>query len=95
METKSMMFGLAQAEKESPQFNIPGKMKIAACKAADRIFAETGIEDVDIEPAIDRLGIRMDPDLRGIVQAVAIKTMQLQAQKVRGLVNKVGTEEQK
>jgi len=93
METKSMMFELAQAEKDSPSFNIPGKMKIAACKAADKIFAETGIEDVDIEPAIDRLGIRTHPDLREIVQAVAIKTMQLQAQKVRGLVNKVGTEE--
>jgi len=35
METKSMMFEIAQDQKDNPQFNIPGKMKIAACKAAD------------------------------------------------------------
>ena len=93
MESKSMMFEMAQAEKDNPQFNMPGKMKIAACKAADKIFEETGIEDVDIDPAIDRLDIRNDTDLREITQDVAIKTMQLQAQKVRGLVNKAGTEE--
>ena len=87
LKNRSLVFDLTRQEKDNPQFNIPGKMKIEDCKKADKIFEETGIEDFDIEPSIDRMNLRNDPAMTEIMQDVAIKTMQLQAQKIRDNVD--------
>ena len=58
---------MSMKARENPELNIQGMMKIEDARKSDQLFEKTGIEDLDVEPSIDRLGIRADPEYREIV----------------------------
>ena len=52
-------------------------------KKQDKLFEQTGIEEMDIEPSIERLGLHDDVDYQAIVQEAEIKQMKYTQEKAR------------
>merc|ERR1712151_8146 len=64
-----------------PSLIVQAKVKTEELKKMDRLFEKTGIEEMDLEPNIERLGLRTDTDYREILQNSQLKQMKFTQQK--------------
>ena len=77
MEVREKMYAMAKEQNgNSNQMYISGKVKAEELKKSDKLFEQTGIEEVDLEASIDRLDLRNDVDYKEIMQMSQLKQMQ-------------------
>lgn len=69
-----MMYNLVSL-KESPSLYLNSKVRTEELKKSDMLFLNTGIEEADVEPSIDRLKLRDHPDYIEIKQEYELKQM--------------------
>lgn len=62
------MYEMAKEQKGDPSLIVTSRIKAEEFKKTDRLFEKTGIEEIQIEPSIERLGLRNDVDFREIMQ---------------------------
>ena len=62
-DVREKMYEMAKEQKGDPSLIVTSKVKAEELKKSDRLFEKTGIEEMDIEPNIERLGLRTDTDL--------------------------------
>lgn len=61
-----MIYELIRRNRGMPRDVIDWLISMQEMREGDNFFAETGIDDEDIEPNITRLGMQQDPELIAI-----------------------------
>lgn len=67
-DVREKMYEMAKEQKGDPSLIVTAKVKAEELKKTDRLFEKTGIEEMHIEPSIERLGLRNDVDFKEIMQ---------------------------
>ena len=60
------MYDFVKLQKDNPQM-INARVRAEELKQSDYLFIKTGIEEVDVEPSIVRLGLGEDEEYKTIV----------------------------
>ena len=74
------MYDFVKLQKDNPQM-INARVRAEELKQSDYLFIKTGIEEVDVEPSIVRLGLGEDSEYKTIVNEFQAKSDQFLKQK--------------
>jgi len=87
-DVREKMYEMAKEQKGDPSLIVKSKVKAEELKKMDLFFEKTGIEEMDLEPNIERLGLRTDTDYREILQNSQLKQMRFTQQKSKEEMDK-------